>query len=388
MTAMKYSNSLLLLIALLMSACMPLQPGQPTIPTDDNPPNLANSGWLLESFGAPGAEAPVINGSSITLAFEGNGQAGGHSGCNSYGGPYSVQGSTLKFAEISSTLIACDDQTITDQEKDYLNALRTAGRFTVDGEFLTIWYEGDSKVLNFVQAPATASINSPEPMPGRERVVFEPGATSATRSGTLNAGEVKEYVVIAAAGQRMHVQTTGYSAPVHFTLSGPDGHAWSGEPGGSDIYIFTQEVFLPEDGDYVVMLSVPAGEKSTRYDVALTVDIGSQSTEPPERVLFESGVTSVQRSGPFPNGAGVKQYVLAAREGQTMTVTLTSDGAPISLMITTPSGAQRIPETSPADGVHQISHSFSLAESGDYVVILNKADHTSSTNYEVTFLIE
>ena len=71
-----------------------------------------------------------------------------------------------------------------------------------------------------------------------------------------------------------------------------------------------------------------------------------------------------------------------------MTVTITSKDAPLSLMITTPSGVQRIPETSPAEGAHQIGHSFSLAESGDYVVTLNKADHTPSTNYTVSFLVQ
>jgi hypothetical protein len=57
-------------------------------------------------------------------------------------------------------------------------------------------------------------------------------------------------------------------------------------------------------------------------------------------------------------------------------------------MITTPSGVQRIPETFPAEGAHEISHSFTLAETGDYLVRLDKADHTPSTNYTADFVIE
>jgi hypothetical protein len=110
--------------------------------------------------------------------------------------------------------------------------------------------------------------------------------------------------------------------------------------------------------------------------------------ETPEPVEFESGASSVERSGLLPSGPGLKQYVVAAGEGQTMTVIVTSDGALLSLMITTPSGVQRILETSPVEGAHQIGHSFSLAEGGDYVVTLNKADHTPGTNYMVTFLIQ
>ena len=502
---MKFSNSLLLLLALLMSACMPPQSGQATVPTDNNQMDLANSEWLLQSFGQPGAETAVVSTSSITLAFDGNGQVGGHSGCNSYGGSYSVQGRILKFGEINSTLIACENHAITDQEQKYLAALRAAGRFTADEASLAIWYEGDSSVLKFVHAPASTPAPSPitsleptaaalpgkdvgariefpagqtsaevfaelaagatdsylvrgqqgqtisvevtspnddvllsvvgqdgtplkryqngspswtgeltatqdyilqavsvgqatsytlrisiEPLasPGRERVVFEPGSPSATRSGTLSPGGIKEYVLSAAAGQRMHIQTVGYTAPVHFILGSPDGQSWSGELGASDVYIFTVEVFLPEDGDYVVTLFVPLEEEATRYDAAFIIDAGTQSSAPPERVEFGSGTGSAERNGLLPSGSGLKEYVLTGQVGQTMTITITSDGAPLSLMITTPGGVQRIPETSPAEGAHEISHSFTLAETGDYLVTLDKADHTPSTNYTADFMIE
>ncbi len=39
------------------------------------------------------------------------------------------------------------------------------------------------------------------------------------------------------------------------------------------------------------------------------------------------------------------------------------------------------------EGVLQIRHSFSLAETGGYLVTLNKADHTPRTNYEITFMV-
>jgi hypothetical protein len=82
--------------------------------------------------------------------------------------------------------------------------------------------------------------------------------------------------------------------------------------------------------------------------------------------------------------------VLAARVGQTMTIDIASDDAPISLAISSPSGIQLFTEadqTSPTDGGYRAGYSFTLAESGDYIVTLTKADHTPSTDYTVDFTI-
>ena len=50
-------------------------------PEDNNPGNvLANTQWMLQSFGATGAETPVIEGTAVTLEFASNGQAGGSGG--------------------------------------------------------------------------------------------------------------------------------------------------------------------------------------------------------------------------------------------------------------------------------------------------------------------
>jgi hypothetical protein len=439
---------------------------------------------------------------TITLEFGEADKAGGQSGCNSYGGTYTVQNDSLKFEEVTSTLIACSDQAVNDQEGQYLQALRTASHFTSDGHTITIWYQDEGGVLNFTRStpttpeppggtppgqgaerirlpqgdtsieifadvPARGSdlyvlraeegqfmsveITSPdndvlleivgedgtplkryqngppswtsqlpatqdyfiravsvggdtsytmsvsvEPVssPPRERVEFESGATSANRSGTLPEGGVKEYVLFAAAGQSMHVQTVGDSAPVEFTLTSPSGETWTGEQQPAGAYIFTVQVPLPEDGDYVVRLSVSPGTGDTRYDVAFTILDGVQATpptsgEPPERVIFEPGATSAQRNSLLPSGFSVKQYVLTGNAGQIMTVDIFSDDVPLSMTITMPSGMQRIPEMFPAEGGgYLIGHEFTLPESGDYLVTLTKADHTPSTNYTADFAIK
>jgi len=228
-----------------------------------------------------------------------------------------------------------------------------------------------------------------DPSYAPERVELETGATSITRSGTLLESEIKEYVLSAAAGQSMHIQTVGYDAPVHFTLRSPVDESWSGEPQASDVYIFAAQVSLPKDGDYVVRLSVPSG--ATRYDVTFTMVGGWLPVKQPERVEFAPGTSSIEYSSILPSGLSIKQYVLAAKEGQIMTVNFVSEDVPVSLSITSPSGLQLFTEgnqTSPTDGGYRAGYSFTLAETGDYLVMLIKAEHTPSTNYTVEITIQ
>lgn len=131
---------------------MPEEPEMTDEPTADNP--LANTQWQLESFGPVGAETPVVEGSTVTLEFDATGQAGGSGGCNSYGTEYQVQNGTLVFGEIVSTLMACADENIGEQEQQYYQALETAGEFEVSGDRLTIYYNDGQGVLNFVSADA------------------------------------------------------------------------------------------------------------------------------------------------------------------------------------------------------------------------------------------
>ena len=239
-------------------------------PTSEN--DLANTRWQLVSFGAADDAAPVLPDSTITLEFGADAKAGGESGCNSYGGAYSVHGDRLGFDEIVSTLKACADEAISEQEAQYLEALRAAGRYTLSRDILTIWYDGKGGVLNFERA---AESTSETPMP----------------------------------------------------------------------------------------------------------------TQTPERVELTPGTNSAQRSGQLPDGPAVKQYVLSANAGQTMTVAVTSDAAPLSLTITTPGGVQRIPEMQKVEGGYHIGHEFSLAETGIYLVTVTKAEGTPPTEYAAEFTI-
>ena len=140
---MKRLTVLIISLVFITSACTSSQAGEGELPVP--------SQWSLVSFGEGGTETPVIEGSAITLEFGEEGQAGGSGGCNSYGAKYEVDGNSLKMQEITSTLMACMDEGITEQEQQFFEALQSAGNFEIAGDSLTIWYKDGQGKLNFVK---------------------------------------------------------------------------------------------------------------------------------------------------------------------------------------------------------------------------------------------
>lgn len=110
-----------------------------TFEAEDAAPPLEGTSWELLAFVGPepmpAAVTDKVPGSSVTLAFD-DGSAGGSGGCNSYGGSYEQNGSELTFAEMVSTMMACADQGVTDQEARYLGELESVTHFVAVGDVL------------------------------------------------------------------------------------------------------------------------------------------------------------------------------------------------------------------------------------------------------------
>jgi uncharacterized lipoprotein YbaY/heat shock protein HslJ len=119
-------------------------------------PGIVDITWRLESFGPLNAQLPAAT-KPATLTFGSNGNVSGSTGCNGYGGSYTVQGDRLTFGPIVGTLIACAEEDITRQERELLGALQGTVRYEAAGGKLRIFYAADSKVLVFVTAPASGS---------------------------------------------------------------------------------------------------------------------------------------------------------------------------------------------------------------------------------------
>ena len=94
---------------------------------------LPGGAWELVSLNGE----PVVEGTTISLEIK-DGQAGGSSGCNSYGAEVTIDGEKITFGDMNMTLMACTDAGVMAQEGTYLGALGTVERFEVEGEQLVL----------------------------------------------------------------------------------------------------------------------------------------------------------------------------------------------------------------------------------------------------------
>jgi heat shock protein HslJ len=61
----------------------------------------------------------------------------GNAGCNGLGGSYTVEGDLVTFSEVVSTLMACDDPRM-EQEDAVVQALSGTATFKIEGNTLTL----------------------------------------------------------------------------------------------------------------------------------------------------------------------------------------------------------------------------------------------------------
>ena len=113
--------------------------------------DLAGTQWQLERIDDT---APVV-GTTITLNFDQE-SVGGSAGCNTYGGDYRVQDNNLSISRVFSTMMACMDDGVMQQEQDYLALLEMTTSYTLTGNTLTL-ITSDGHTLFFVTSSNAAT---------------------------------------------------------------------------------------------------------------------------------------------------------------------------------------------------------------------------------------
>jgi LysM repeat protein len=107
---------------------------------------------------------------------------------------------------------------------------------------------------------------------GAERVTFSPGATAATRTGTIVNGQARSFVLAARAGQTMEVWTNSFSEPLRVTIVAATDVPLqvSGTNGMVSNYSVT---VLPSTTDYLVSVAPAVLPENPQIGFNITISI-------------------------------------------------------------------------------------------------------------------
>ena len=96
--------------------------------------------WELVSHGSASSQTPAVADVETSIEFL-DGQLSGNVGCNGFGGEYEVDGDTLKFGPVMSTMMFCEGRM--DAEQSFLTKLQAAVGYTATKKTLKIFTPKD-----------------------------------------------------------------------------------------------------------------------------------------------------------------------------------------------------------------------------------------------------
>jgi heat shock protein HslJ len=120
------------LVSLLMltgcaSASTPSASPSPS-PSSSAAVDLVGPTWTVTSV----AGRDTVATSRPTMVFGADGRVSGTGSCNSYGGPYQLDGDAIDVGDLASTMMLCVDQAIGNQETAFFAALAGAQTWRID----------------------------------------------------------------------------------------------------------------------------------------------------------------------------------------------------------------------------------------------------------------
>lgn len=109
---------------------------------------MTGSEWVLRE--ATGMRP--IHGSSLTLLLSPDGQVSGSGGCNRFVGRWTKQHGSVTMSGLGSTMMACADNAVMEQEQAYLKSLEGTSLATATPGQLVLQTH-DGHVFTFASAP-------------------------------------------------------------------------------------------------------------------------------------------------------------------------------------------------------------------------------------------
>jgi heat shock protein HslJ len=110
------------------------RPALPMPTASSGPESLVGPEWALKTIGGK----PVVEGTTLTAAFSGDERVSGSAGCNRYFGSARVAGGNLAVGPLGSTMMACGQNGVMEQESLYLATLQAATSYSIQGSELRL----------------------------------------------------------------------------------------------------------------------------------------------------------------------------------------------------------------------------------------------------------
>ena len=111
--------------------------GAPILVFEPGPANPLEGSWSVTGYNnGKGAVTTPKAGTTLTAMFTLD-QISGSSGCNTYNGGYTIDGTTIKIGPLAATRMACA-QDVMDQETAFLTALQAATTVEQSGANVTL----------------------------------------------------------------------------------------------------------------------------------------------------------------------------------------------------------------------------------------------------------
>lgn len=109
--------------------------------------DAAGSVQLSGAYTVSSINEKAISSNAPTITFNAmDNTVNGNTGCNSFFGKYSLDLYALKFSEIASTEMACDEP-IMGNENQFLMALRNTGSYSLENGILILYSANNRSVL-------------------------------------------------------------------------------------------------------------------------------------------------------------------------------------------------------------------------------------------------
>jgi heat shock protein HslJ len=155
MSILRTASGALLAGALVLTSTVAVVARSPSASPDTSGPALEGTSWALQQLAVDATLTEVPSDVAASLYLQ-DGQASGDAGCNTFSGDYALDGDTLTFGPMMSTMMICEGEKAS-TEAAYLAGFPLVASYLVEGDALRLLDGGGDPVMTFA-AVATQAI--------------------------------------------------------------------------------------------------------------------------------------------------------------------------------------------------------------------------------------